>query len=169
MVGELESRRYTAPVTFSIGCLDIRHRLPDPKVREINPRLTACLHNAGVSTPQGGACPPRSKDTFIPPIFAMGWKDLRNPKAWLCSCRLLSGRQRSQWPSGCRSRDIRCDMGTFAGREPRLSEANKGNYSDYPQSERKRRDSEAAQECGKHRQRNTQTGRGKDKQGLAPH
>ncbi len=71
MVGELESRCNAAPVTFSIGCLDIRHRLPDPKAREIA-RLAARIRYTGVSTPQGGACPPRSKDTFIRLLFAMG-------------------------------------------------------------------------------------------------
>ena len=76
-VGELESRCNAAPVTFSIGCLDIRHRLPDPKSREIV-HLSARICYTGVSTPQGGACPPRSKNTYIRPIFL--WVRFIEPK-----------------------------------------------------------------------------------------
>lgn len=61
----------TAPVTFSIGCLDIRHRLPDPKGRETT-RLAVCACTVGISTPQSGAYPPRSKNTFVRMVFAVG-------------------------------------------------------------------------------------------------
>ena len=108
VVGELESRRYTAPVTFSIGCLDIRHRLPDPKAREM-PRLAACVHNAGVSTPQSGACPPRSKDTFNRLGFAMRWKKLPS--------QMLAVRHQDTYSSGNKP------MRMLHGREDALAEA----------------------------------------------
>ena len=39
MIGELESRQHTAPVTFSFRGLDIRHKLPDRKGVGIRKRV----------------------------------------------------------------------------------------------------------------------------------
>ena len=40
MIGELENRDRTVPATFSTGCLDMRHRLPDHMVKDMG-ALTA--------------------------------------------------------------------------------------------------------------------------------
>ena len=55
MIGELESRQHTAPVTFSFRGLDIRHKLPDRKGVGIRKREYARSSVVGVSTPQNGA------------------------------------------------------------------------------------------------------------------
>lgn len=55
VVGELETAKAYGPMTFSTGCLDIRHRLPDTKVEEVL-HVPNCVRGAfEVSTPQGGA------------------------------------------------------------------------------------------------------------------
>jgi len=57
VIGELESRQHSAPVTFSFRGLDIRHRHPDRKGIGVRARIFARSSVVGVSTPQDGACP----------------------------------------------------------------------------------------------------------------
>ena len=79
----MENRQYAVPVTFSFRGLDIRHRLPDAKAREI--RRIPCgmrIRTVGVSTPQNGACPSRNHDSGVV-------TDLQAPSGQSCGSPFL--------------------------------------------------------------------------------
>ena len=59
-IGELENRLRPVPVTFSSENLDIRHRLPDHRVKDNDALLVSITPpQYGVSTPQGRTLRPR--------------------------------------------------------------------------------------------------------------
>jgi hypothetical protein len=84
-------------MTFSTGCLDIRHRLPDTKVEEVltrRERRAGCL---GVSTPRNGACHsvsiiPDSEQTCktVTPASSFTFEQSRIPQAEMHELRVYN-------------------------------------------------------------------------------